>query len=180
MLFRSNQQKVQLAQTLVCNPNIIILDEPFSGLDPVNSMVLKDVILELIKENKLVIFSSHQMNYVEEFCEDICIINHGDVVLSGNLKKIKKEFGENRLILSASNYSLLELVDICNDRYKEFVEIYSIKKDFIVLDAKKENISKEFLSKLIESDINIEKFGVYEPSLNDLFVLKAGDDNEKL
>ncbi len=72
---------MQLAQTLVCQPDIIILDEPFSGLDPVNSQVLKDVIREQIQDGKLVIFSSHQMGYVEEFCEDIVLINHGDVVL---------------------------------------------------------------------------------------------------
>ena len=88
-LSKGNQQKVQLAQTLVCNPEIVILDEPFSGLDPVNAQILKDVVTDLIEDGKLVIFSSHQMNYVEEFCEDIAIINKGDVVLSGNLKDIK-------------------------------------------------------------------------------------------
>ena len=91
-LSKGNQQKVQLAQTLVCQPDIIILDEPFSGLDPVNSQVLKDVIREQIQDGKLVIFSSHQMGYVEEFCEDIVLINHGDVVLEGNLKDIKKAY----------------------------------------------------------------------------------------
>ena len=105
-LSKGNQQKVQLAQTLVCNPDIIILDEPFSGLDPVNSQILKDVVNELIAENKLVIFSSHQMSYVEEFCDEIAIINKGEIVLSGNLKNIKKDFGKNRLILSANNMSL--------------------------------------------------------------------------
>ena len=103
-LSKGNQQKVQLAQTLVCNPDIIILDEPFSGLDPVNSQVLKDVIREQIQEGKLVIFSSHQMSYVEEFCEDIVLLNHGDVVLSGNLREIKKEYGNNRLGDSAGKY----------------------------------------------------------------------------
>ena len=79
-LSKGNQQKVQLAQTLVCDPELVILDEPFSGLDPVNSQILKDVIQEQIEEGKLVIFSSHQMSYVEEFCEDIVLINHGDLV----------------------------------------------------------------------------------------------------
>ncbi|MEG0094370.1 MAG: ATP-binding cassette domain-containing protein, partial [Erysipelotrichaceae bacterium] len=90
-LSKGNQQKVQLAQTLVCNPEIVILDEPFSGLDPVNAQILKDTVRELISENKLVIFSSHQMSYVEEFCEEIEIVNKGEIVLSGNLKEIKKE-----------------------------------------------------------------------------------------
>ena len=124
-LSKGNQQKVQLAQTLVCNPEIIILDEPFSGLDPVNSQILKDVVNELIADNKLVIFSSHQMSYVEEFCEDIAIINKGNITLSGNLKDIKKEFGKNRLILSANNYSLKELNDICINNFSDFVNVGS-------------------------------------------------------
>ena len=90
---------MQLAQTLVCDPELVILDEPFSGLDPVNSQILKDVIQEQIEEGKLVIFSSHQMSYVEEFCEDIVLINHGDIVLSGNLDQIKREYGRNRLVI---------------------------------------------------------------------------------
>ena len=99
-LSKGNQQKVQLAQTLVCDPDLIILDEPFSGLDPVNSQILKDVIQEQIQAGKLVVFSSHQMNYVEEFCEDIVLINRGEVVLDGNLRKIKQDFGHNRLVLT--------------------------------------------------------------------------------
>ena len=81
-LSKGNQQKVQLAATLVCNPEIVILDEPFSGLDPVNSQILKDVVSELIREKRLVIFSSHQMSYVEEFCDDIAVIDHGQVVMA--------------------------------------------------------------------------------------------------
>ena len=99
-LSKGNQQKVQLASTLVCDPDIVILDEPFSGLDPVNSRILQDVVMELIGQNKIVIFSSHQMSYVEEFCKDIVIINKGDVVLSGDLDNIKREFGKNQLIVS--------------------------------------------------------------------------------
>ena len=80
-LSKGNQQKVQLASTLVCEPEIVILDEPFSGLDPVNSKILQDVVTELIEEGRIVIFSSHQMSYVEEFCEDIAIINNGEIAL---------------------------------------------------------------------------------------------------
>ena len=123
-LSKGNQQKVQLAQTLVCNPEIIILDEPFSGLDPVNSQILKDVVNELISENKLVIFSSHQMSYVEEFCDEIAIINKGEIVLSGNLKSIKKDFGKNRLALSASNYNLEDLSNYCTSKLNDIICIY--------------------------------------------------------
>lgn len=174
-LSKGNQQKVQLAQTLVCNPEIIILDEPFSGLDPVNSQILKDVVGELISDNKIVIFSSHQMSYVEEFCEDIAIINKGDVVLSGNLKSIKKEFGKNRLSLSANNFSLEELESICKEKFEDLVTIYEMKKDFIVLELCNDATKNELLRRILESSIDIEKFAVYEPKLTDIFVQKVGD-----
>lgn len=175
-LSKGNQQKVQLAQTLVCNPNIVILDEPFSGLDPVNAQILKDVVKELIDDNKIVIFSSHQMSYVEEFCEDIAIINKGNIALSGNLKDIKKEYGKNRLILSANNYSLNELKDICEKNFSDLVSIYDIKKDFLILELCKNGSKNAFLKSIIDYAIDIEKFSVYEPSLTDIFVLKAGDE----
>lgn len=174
-LSKGNQQKVQLAQTLVCSPEIVILDEPFSGLDPVNSKILEDVVKELIKENKIVIFSSHQMNYVEEFCEDIVIINHGEVVIGGNLKDIKKDFGEKRLILSANNYNTQELKSIAIEKFKDVVYVYDVKEEFIILELVKDKDKKDLLRLILESDIDVEKFGDFEPTLNDIFVLKAGD-----
>ncbi|MDU2290234.1 MAG: ATP-binding cassette domain-containing protein [Clostridium celatum] len=175
-LSKGNQQKVQLAQTLVCNPEIVILDEPFSGLDPVNAQILKDVVNDLITDNKIVIFSSHQMSYVEEFCEDIAIINKGDIALSGNLKEIKKDFGRNRVILSANNYTLEELKEICESKFSNLVIVYEVKKDFLVLELSKNSTKNELLKTIINSDIDIEKFSIYEPSLTDIFVLKAGDE----
>lgn len=175
-LSKGNQQKVQLAQTLVCDPEIVILDEPFSGLDPVNSQVLKDVINELISNKKLVIFSSHQMSYVEEFCEEIAIVNKGNVILSGNLKEIKKEFGENKLILSANNYNLEQLKKVCNESLKDYVKVDEIKKEFLILELNTGISKKQLLSALVKSDIDIEKFAEYEPTLTDIFVLKAGDN----
>ena len=175
-LSKGNQQKVQLAQTLVCNPNIVILDEPFSGLDPVNAQILKDVVSELIADNKLVIFSSHQMSYVEEFCEDIAIINKGNVALSGNLKDIKKEYGKNRLILSSNNYSLDELEEICKNNFSNLVTVYAVKKDFLILELCEDCTKNSFLKSILDYGIDIESFSVYEPSLTDIFVLKAGDE----
>lgn len=174
-LSKGNQQKVQLAQTLVCNPEVVILDEPFSGLDPVNSQVLKEVVTEIIDDNKLVIFSSHQMNYVEEFCEDIVIINHGNVVLNGSLKEIKKEYGENKLILSSNNYTLIELKEKCIKELGNVIEVDSVKKDFLVLKLLEGKTKKDLLNSILDTDVDIDKFGTYEPTLNDIFVLKAGD-----
>lgn len=175
-LSKGNQQKVQLAQTLVCNPEIIVLDEPFSGLDPVNAQILKDVVNKLIQNNKIVIFSSHQMSYVEEFCEDIAIINKGNIALSGNLKDIKKDFGKNRLILSASNYSLEELKKICEEQLTNLVSIYEVKKDFLVLELCENTTKNNLLKHILTTNIDIEKFAIYEPTLTDIFVLKAGDE----
>lgn len=175
-LSKGNQQKVQLAQTLVCSPEIVILDEPFSGLDPVNSQILKDVVNELIAENKLVIFSSHQMSYVEEFCDEIAIINKGEIVLAGNLRSIKKDFGKNRLAFSANNLSLEELSNYCKSNFSDIVSVYEVKKTFIVLELCNGCTKNALLDKILKTDIDIEHFSIYEPTLTDIFVLKAGDE----
>lgn len=99
-LSKGNQQKIQLVATLICDPQIVILDEPFSGLDPVNAMLLEDLVKECIQQGKIVFFSSHQMNYVEEFCNEIAILNQGKIVLSGNIRDIKRGYERNRLLVS--------------------------------------------------------------------------------
>lgn len=174
-LSKGNQQKVQLAQTLVCNPDIVILDEPFSGLDPVNSQVLKDVISELIADGKLVIFSSHQMSYVEEFCEDIVIVNQGDIVLSGDLKDIKKEYGHNRLVISVVNMNVNDLADYCKKNLKDYIRVYEIKKEEVVIELLEGKTKHQLLEQLLAMNLDINKFATYEPSLTDIFVSKAGD-----
>ncbi len=174
-LSKGNQQKVQLAQTLICDPDIIILDEPFSGLDPVNSQILKDVVREQILKGRLVIFSSHQMGYVEEFCEDIAIINHGDIVLEGNLKGIKHEMGMNRLTLSAVNYSAEQLAEKTAAEFSHLVRVEQVKKNYLILEGQCGDAKRKLLAALSETDIDVEQTGMYEPSLNDIFVTKAGD-----
>lgn len=174
-LSKGNQQKVQLAQTLVCNPDIVILDEPFSGLDPINAQILKDTVKELITQNKLVIFSSHQMSYVEEFCEEIAIINKGEIVLSGNLKNIKKEFGKDRLILSANDITIDELKNIIDTEFSDLVIVNEVKKDYLVVELIDNKTKNELLQTLINENIDIEKFAIYEPDLADIFVKKVGE-----
>lgn len=174
-LSKGNQQKVQLAQTLVCNPDIIILDEPFSGLDPVNSQVLKEVIREQIQEGKLVIFSSHQMSYVEEFCEDIVLLNHGDVVLSGNLRDIKKEYGHNRLVIALENCSGEVAVGMIKEKMGEKLRVISQRQEEVVVEMTGEATRKEILEELLENGMSPEHFGNYEPSLTEIFVERAGD-----
>lgn len=175
-LSKGNQQKVQLAQTLICNPDIIILDEPFSGLDPVNSQILKDVIKEQIRAGKLVIFSSHQMSYVEEFCEEIAILNHGEVVLSGDLRDIKREFGRDRLALSSLDENTGDLARRLQDMFSDLLEVEKVKKDRVIIRKKNPDNKNAILARLLEQDVDLEFFGLYEPSLNDIFVEKAGDE----
>ena len=175
-LSKGNQQKVQLAATLVANPDIVILDEPFSGLDPVNSQILKDVVNELIAEGKLVIFSSHQMSYVEEFCDNIAIINQGEVVLDGRLKEIKREYGRNRLMLAAVNCSTEQLAEKVDREFSGLITVSDRKKEFLVLELAEGRNGKDVLERLAESDIEVERFGSYEPSLNDIFVAKVGEE----
>ena len=175
-LSKGNQQKVQLAQTLITDPKIIILDEPFSGLDPVNSQILKDVISEQIQQGKLVIFSSHQMSYVEEFCQQIAILNHGDVVLSGELKEIKREFGRDRLVLSSLEETPEELAHRLRDTFADLLEVEKVQKDRLIIRKKASDAKLKILERLVEQDVDLEFFGMYEPSLNDIFVEKAGDE----
>lgn len=175
-LSKGNQQKVQLAATLVSNPEIVILDEPFSGLDPVNAQILKDVVSELIADGRLVIFSSHQMSYVEEFCEDIAVINHGEVVLAGQLSEIKKEFGQNQLIINADNYSPENLADILRDKLKDVLTVNAVRKEGCIVGYKEGCTSRDILTKLLDTNIELERFESYKPSLNDIFVAKVGDE----
>ena len=175
-LSKGNQQKVQLAATLVCNPDIVILDEPFSGLDPVNSQILKDVVSELIAEGRLVIFSSHQMSYVEEFCDNIAIIDKGQVVLEGRLKDIKKDYGKNRLMLAAENYSLEQLAGLVEKEFSDLVKVSGKRKEFLILEQAEGKDRRSVLERIAVSSIVVERFGSYEPSLNDIFVNKVGED----
>ncbi|MBQ4058452.1 MAG: ATP-binding cassette domain-containing protein [Lachnospiraceae bacterium] len=176
-LSKGNQQKVQLASTLVCNPDIVILDEPFSGLDPVNSQILQDVVKELIADGKIVIFSSHQMSYVEEFCEDVVIINHGEVVLSGNLMDIKREFGENQLVLSGVGMTVEETQTMVANQLKDCVEITGTSKEDVIVRLINGTTRNQLLKQLTEvEDFSVEHFETYKPSLNDIFVAKVGEE----
>lgn len=175
-LSKGNQQKVQLAQTLMCDPDIVILDEPFSGLDPVNSQTLKEVVQEQIQDGKLVIFSSHQMNYVEEFCEDIVILHHGDVVLQGNLKQIKKEYGKNRIVIRALHPKMHEFRELLETQCQELLHIYEEKDGGFIVELQPYVNKRDVLTRLLELEIDLEAFQLYEASLTDIFVSKAGDE----
>ena len=176
-LSKGNQPKVQLASTLVCDPDIVILDEPFSGLDPVNAQILQDVVKELIAMDKIVIFSSHQMSYVEEFCEEIVMINKGEVVLSGNLLEIKKEFGKDQLVVSDVSKSTDEVKEILEKQFADYVTITGVNKQDVIVKLSDSVTRTAFLKKLVEADsLELEHFETYKPLLNDIFVAKVGEE----
>lgn len=166
-LSKGNQQKIQLITALAHNPEIVILDEPFSGLDPVNAMLLKNVVKEQISAGKIVLFSSHQMAYIEEFCDDIAIINTGKVVLSGDLKEIKRNYPRNKLVVSTPNPQ-----KILND----FDSVATLMADASILFKLTAPDHKRETMQMLVDRYDIDEVKVFEPSLNDIFVEHAGDN----
>ncbi len=169
-LSKGNQQKIQLITALAHDPDIVILDEPFSGLDPVNAMLLKDVVREQISRGKVVLFSSHQMSYIEEFCDSIAILNDGKVAISGDLNDIKRSYPRNRLVIKTDKPDRIisDLGDICKkiSDGKLLIQLSS--------PAEKQNMMKQLIDKY-----DIDEIKVFEPSLNDIFVEYAGDDRKE-
>ena len=171
-LSKGNQQKVQLAAALISSPELIILDEPLSGLDPVNADLFKEIIREERDKGKYIIMSSHQMQTIEEFCEELVLLHKGDVVLQGNLNTIKKNYGRVNLTVKADS----EFLDIAEECGLTVVEHTPNGTDFKV---KSEEQAQSLLKKMLEKNINVVTFDLREPSLHELFVEKCGDDAEK-
>lgn len=170
-LSKGNQQKIQLIAALISDPDIIILDEPFSGLDPVNAVLLKETVKNLISDNKIVLFSSHQMNYIEEFCDDIAILNKGKIVLSGNIEKIKKSYDRSKMmILSNDNEKLSRILT-----KESIVEHCGIEKNYLVVKLKSADEKGNLFSKIAQINSDIDEIKVCEPSLNDIFIEYTGD-----
>ncbi len=158
-LSKGNQQKIQLITALAHDPEIIVLDEPFSGLDPVNAQLLKDVVKEQIGKGKIVLFSSHQMNYIEEFCDSIAILHQGEVVLSGNLRDIKRSFPRDRLVVRTQSPEKVQAAFPCTQGEKGEL--------ILLLKAPEE---KQAVMQRLTRDFDIDGVEVFEPSLNDIFV----------
>ena len=165
-LSKGNQQKIQLITALAHDPDIIILDEPFSGLDPVNAMLLKDVVKEQIAKGKIVLFSSHQMSYIEEFCDSIAILNNGVVALHGDLHDIKRDYPRDRLVVKT------ETPDAIIADFGASCTVMDNGDLMIRLGSPSEK--KATMTRLVEN-YDIDEVKVYEPSLNDIFVEYAGD-----
>ena len=167
-LSKGNQQKIQFMTAIIHNPELIVLDEPFSGLDPVNTEILKNIIINLVKNGKYIIMSAHQMATIEEFCSDILILNKGKTVLQGNLKEIKEKYPANRVEIDVKQ-------DIKN-YIKEFeLEIENETNNNYIIKISDEEKAHRLLNKLVTSGINVDKFEIKKPTLNDIFLEKVGE-----
>jgi len=161
-LSKGMQQKIQFIVTVIHDPEVLILDEPFSGLDPVSVNVLKSVILDLKERGKTIIFSTHQMEQVEQMCDDICLINHGTQVLSGGLREVKRRYGKNTVIIDyegADSFLGDDLVKRHN-RFANYSEILLNNG----ADA------QEVLKRALAAGARVNRFELVEPSLNEIFI----------
>ncbi len=160
-LSKGNQQKIQLVTALAHDPHIVILDEPFSGLDPVNAMLLKDVVKEQISKGKIVLFSSHQMSYIEEFCDSIAIINRGKVAISGELQEIKRNYLRDRLVVNTTKPEAIKA---------DFGAACTEREDGSLLIQLASPSDKNDVMKKLAEGYDIDGIKVFEPSLNDIFI----------
>ena len=171
-LSKGNQQKIQIAQAFLNDPDILILDEPFSGLDPVNAQIFKDTITGFVARGKLVIFSSHQMSYVEEVCDDITLIHQGNILLCGALDEIKRELGQDKLRLRMENISSQTLDAALKTSFPGLST--QPHEDDLILDMKGQLTQQDVLEFILARHYTIASFGLYFPSLNDIFIQRAG------
>ena len=165
-LSKGNQQKAQFITSILHDPALIVLDEPFSGLDPVNQIVMKDILKELKQQNKAVIFSTHQMETAEKLCDEICLINRGRVVLEGTVKQVKQQFGSNALHLeyNGDGAFLAQLPYVAKATvYENFAEL-----------SLKDSVSGNDVIASLAGKLEIRKLEFVEPSLNSIFLEVVG------
>ena len=169
-LSKGNQQKIQFIAAVIHQPKLLILDEPFSGLDPVNVELLKEAVLEIKEAGSTIVFSSHRMEHVEELCENLCIMHHGAPVVQGELKAIKRSFGKKNVVIHA---------DFDLDFLETIPGIVRQKKttEGVSLQVESEDVA-EVVFKEVASRGFVRKFELEEPSLHDIFIEKVGSSYE--
>lgn len=168
-LSKGNQQKIQFISAVIHEPKLLILDEPFTGLDPINVKLMKDAIIDLKNKGCSIIFSSHQMEYIEDFCEKLIILVKGKVVLEGRLKDIKESYAKKNILIKG---------DINTDEIKKIKGVIGVtleKGEYVVKIESRDVASKVFAK--IKNN-NITKYDVEEPSLNEIFIEKVGSIHE--
>lgn len=170
-LSKGNQQKIQFITTILHDPEFIILDEPFSGLDPINTNLLKDIILELKQKKKVIIFSTHLIDYAEKMCDYVAIIDHGKLILKGPLDEIKSKYAKRNVSLTyEGDISFLKGHPIV-EKVEDFGNTTGIR-------LKEANKTQELLKLLIEKNVIIKKFDANDISLHEIFIELVGKDDE--
>lgn len=166
-LSKGNQQKVQFITAMLHDPDLIVLDEPFSGLDPVNTEILSKIMKDLVKSGKYIIMSSHQMSVIEEFCSNLVILNRGKKVLSGNLKEIKDSYETNKV--------LIETTDEIDGILKKLkVDVLDKNDDEYLVSADADD-RRKLLKELVKNNIDVKTFKVIKPTLHEIFIEKVGE-----
>ncbi len=169
-LSKGNQQKIQFISAVINKPKLLILDEPFTGLDPINVRMLKDAVYDLKKKGCSIIFSSHQMEHIEEFCEKLIILVKGRPILEGYLEDIKKSYGIKKIILKAE--------DVDTDKISKIKGVSKVNKKLNEIEI---NVDNSSVVDLVFKEIKkykVLKFDAMEPSLNDIFIEKVGVSHE--
>jgi ABC-2 type transport system ATP-binding protein len=171
-LSRGMQQKVQFIGTLLHDPDLVILDEPFSGLDPINAQALKDTVVHLKKRGKTVIFSTHLMDNAERLCDSVCIIARGNKVLDGTVSGVKREHGGNNVALSLAGDGAAVVSRVLSDH--KTVERVDDSNRFFEIALQKDADPQALLRKLVESGAQVQRFELVQPSLHQIFLEKVG------
>ena len=166
-LSKGNQQKVQFITAMLHDPDLIVLDEPFSGLDPLNTEILSKIMKDLVKSGKYIIMSSHQMSVIEEFCSDLVILNRGKTVLSGNLKEIKDSYKTNKVLIETTDE-----IDGILKRLK--VDVLDKNDDEYLVSADADD-RRKLLKELVKNNIDVKTFKVIKPTLHEIFIEKVGE-----
>ncbi|GCE09570.1 ABC transporter ATP-binding protein [Dictyobacter aurantiacus] len=169
-LSKGNQQKIQFLATILHNPSILIMDEPFSGLDPVNAIVLKDAFLEMHRRGKTIIFSTHQLDQVEEMCEDIVIMNKGEAVVEGSVQEVRRQHGRNIVRLKLENDPQALWLDDMDG-----VQVTKRRQDYIEMQIRADLDPNVILETALQHSGQINRFELAEPSLTDIFIERVGN-----
>lgn len=175
-LSKGMQQKVQFIATVVHGPKLLILDEPFSGLDPINTNLIKDEIRRMNEEGVSIIFSTHRMEQVEEICEYITLINQGKIILGGKVDEVKQKFKENLFKIDFTGV-LPEDLQSVNDADKDW-DIVAQSEDSMTVQVSSEDASNRVLNYFLKSGLHVSAFNEILPSLNEIFIKHVGESNE--
>lgn len=169
-LSKGNQQKIQFIAAVLHNPQLLILDEPFSGLDPINVELMKEAVLELREGGTTIVFSTHRMEHVEELCENLCILQRGKTIVKGSLKEIKRSFGKKNLVIHG---------DFSLDFLENIPGVVKMKKtaEGVSLQIESEYIAEKIMKEIVGKGF-VRQFVLEEPSLNDIFIEKVGASYE--